>query len=174
MSGITGDAILHELAPKDDLERAGEFVVVGDWLLDTRATVSNDPSRNRAEQIGRCRSGRRLPEQERKRREPMASRAFETETSDLESFYDPRSIAIIGSSGHPRKSGGRPPADREAIVDAILRVLRLVTDHRDGISELDVNPLVVFSKGARAVDALIRGCGVRAPGPASVPAVGRG
>ena len=40
----------------------------------------------------------------------MANRAFETETSDLESFYDPRSIAIIGASGHPRKPGGRPLA----------------------------------------------------------------
>ena len=59
---------------------------------------------------------------------------------------------------------GRPPADREAIVDAILRVSRLVTDHRDDIAELDINPLVVFSKGAKAVDALIRGSGVRTPG----------
>jgi acetyltransferase len=52
---------------------------------------------------------------------------------------------------------GRPAADRAAIVDALLRVSRLVTDHRDEIAELDVNPLVVFSKGAKAVDALIRG-----------------
>jgi acetyltransferase len=51
---------------------------------------------------------------------------------------------------------GRPAADREAIVDAIARVSRLVTDHRDDIAELDINPLVVFPKGAKAVDALIR------------------
>jgi acetyltransferase len=69
---------------------------------------------------------------------------------------------------------GRPPVDLEAIVDAIMRVSRLVTDHRDDIAELDINPLVVFSKGATAVDALIRGSGVRAPGPASAVAVGRG
>jgi acetyltransferase len=69
---------------------------------------------------------------------------------------------------------GRPPADREAIVDAILKVSRLVTDHRDDIEELDINPLVVFSKGARAVDALIRGYGVREPRPASITAVVRG
>jgi acetyltransferase len=54
---------------------------------------------------------------------------------------------------------GRPPVDLEAIVDAIMRVSRLVTDHRDEIAELDINPLVVFSKGAKAVDALIRGSG---------------
>jgi acetyltransferase len=51
---------------------------------------------------------------------------------------------------------GQPPADREAIVDALLRVSRLVTDHRDEIAELDINPLRVFPNGAKAVDALIR------------------
>jgi len=69
---------------------------------------------------------------------------------------------------------GRPPADQEAIVDAILRVSRLVTDHREDIAELDINPLVVFPKGAKAVDALIRGSKERAPGPASVPSGSRG
>jgi acetyltransferase len=51
---------------------------------------------------------------------------------------------------------GRPPADREAIVDALLSVSRLVTEHPDAIAELDINPLLVFPKGAKAVDALIR------------------
>ena len=50
---------------------------------------------------------------------------------------------------------GKPPADREALIDAILRVSRLVTDRREDIEELDINPLVVFAKGAKAVDALI-------------------
>jgi acyl-CoA synthetase (NDP forming) len=49
---------------------------------------------------------------------------------------------------------GKPPADREALIDVILRVSQLVTDHRDDIAELDINPLVVFSEGAKAVDAL--------------------
>jgi len=31
----------------------------------------------------------------------------------------------------------------------------LVTDHRDDIEELDINPMVVFPKGAKAADALI-------------------
>jgi hypothetical protein len=47
-----------------------------------------------------------------------------------------------------------------------MRVSRLVTDHRDDIAELDINPLVVFSKGAKAVDALIRGSGAAASGGA--------
>jgi acetyltransferase len=51
---------------------------------------------------------------------------------------------------------GRPPVDVDAIVDAILAVSRLVTVHREDISELDINPLVVFPKGAKAADALIR------------------
>jgi acyl-CoA synthetase (NDP forming) len=61
-------------------------------------------------------------------------------------------------AGHRVLAGirGRPPADREAIIDAILRVSRLVCDHRDEISELDINPLHVFSEGAKAVDGLIR------------------
>ena len=50
---------------------------------------------------------------------------------------------------------GKPPADREALIDVILKVSQLVTDHRDDIAELDINPLVVFSKGAKALDALI-------------------
>jgi acetyltransferase len=50
---------------------------------------------------------------------------------------------------------GKPPADREALIDVILKVSQLVTDHRAEIEELDINPLVVFTKGAKAADALI-------------------
>jgi acetyltransferase len=50
---------------------------------------------------------------------------------------------------------GKPPADRDALIDTLLRVSQLVTDHRDQIDELDLNPLVVLPKGAKVVDALI-------------------
>jgi len=50
---------------------------------------------------------------------------------------------------------GKPPADIDAIVEAILRVSQLVTDYADEIEEIDINPLVVFSRGAKAVDALV-------------------
>ncbi len=50
---------------------------------------------------------------------------------------------------------GREPADVDAIVDAILRVSRLVEDHHDEIEELDINPLRVFPTGAKALDALV-------------------
>jgi acetate---CoA ligase (ADP-forming) len=52
--------------------------------------------------------------------------------------------------------GGRP-ADVDAIVDAILRVASLGADFGDRISELDINPLMVFERGrgVRAADALL-------------------
>jgi len=50
---------------------------------------------------------------------------------------------------------GKPPADREALVDTLLRVSQFVTDHGDQIDELDINPLVLLPKGAKVVDALI-------------------
>lgn len=50
---------------------------------------------------------------------------------------------------------GQPPVNREALIDVIMKVSRLVTDHRDTIEELDINPLLVFPDGACAVDALI-------------------
>lgn len=50
---------------------------------------------------------------------------------------------------------GKPPADVDAIVDVILKVSALVTDYRDSIEELDINPLVVYPKGAIAADAML-------------------
>ena len=46
---------------------------------------------------------------------------------------------------------GEKPVDLEAAVDAILRVSQLVTDFPE-IVELDVNPLILYEKGALAVD----------------------
>jgi acetyltransferase len=41
---------------------------------------------------------------------------------------------------------GEPPADRGAIVDALLRIGQLVTDFPE-IEELDINPFVVYERG---------------------------
>ncbi|MFZ1509046.1 MAG: acetate--CoA ligase family protein [Anaerolineae bacterium] len=51
---------------------------------------------------------------------------------------------------------GQPPADRAALVDALLRVGQMAVDHPQ-ISELDINPLLVMpaGQGAIAVDARI-------------------
>jgi acetyltransferase len=48
---------------------------------------------------------------------------------------------------------GEPPADHDAMVDALLRISRLVTDFPE-IVELDINPLMVFEegRGAMAID----------------------
>ena len=48
---------------------------------------------------------------------------------------------------------GKPPADKEAIVDALLRMGQLVQDFPE-IAELDINPLVVYprNQGAVAID----------------------
>jgi acetyltransferase len=52
---------------------------------------------------------------------------------------------------------GRPPADQDALVDALLAVSRLAADGEDTLAELDVNPLLVLprGRGAIAVDALV-------------------
>jgi acetyltransferase len=51
---------------------------------------------------------------------------------------------------------GAPPADRAALIDAIVRIGHLAADHPE-IAELDVNPLLVLpaGQGAIAVDARI-------------------
>ncbi|MFD8724208.1 acetate--CoA ligase family protein [Streptomyces sp. NPDC059629] len=51
---------------------------------------------------------------------------------------------------------GRPPADREALVEVILRVQRMALELGDRLAELDINPLMVLEQGqgAVALDAL--------------------
>jgi acetate---CoA ligase (ADP-forming) len=46
---------------------------------------------------------------------------------------------------------GEKPADREAMIDGLLRISQLVTDFPE-IVELDINPLMVYEKGAVALD----------------------
>src|SRR5690606_2845917 len=47
---------------------------------------------------------------------------------------------------------GAPPVDRDALVDAVLRVSELVAE-LPWIAELDINPLIVDASGAVAIDA---------------------
>ena len=47
-----------------------------------------------------------------------------------------------------------PPADIEAIVQILLNTSRLVMEHQE-IKELDLNPVMVYEKGAKTVDARI-------------------
>ena len=61
--------------------------------------------------------------------------------------------------GSPVLAGvrGKPAVDREAIVDVLLRLSAMAIDLGDRVSEIDINPLVVFSEGQGAVaaDALV-------------------
>jgi acyl-CoA synthetase (NDP forming) len=47
-----------------------------------------------------------------------------------------------------------PPADLEAITNILLNTSKLVTAHPE-IKELDLNPIIVYEKGAKTVDARI-------------------
>jgi acetyl-CoA synthetase (ADP-forming) len=49
---------------------------------------------------------------------------------------------------------GQPPADIDAIVKILLGVSKLVMEHSI-IKELDLNPIMVYEKGAKVVDARI-------------------
>jgi len=47
-----------------------------------------------------------------------------------------------------------PPADIDTIVEILLNTSKLVTEHEE-IEELDLNPIMVYEKGAKTVDARI-------------------
>ncbi|MEM5472067.1 acetate--CoA ligase family protein [Hoeflea sp. AS60] len=51
---------------------------------------------------------------------------------------------------------GKPAADMQALVDAVLAICRYATAHSDRLVELEVNPLITRVSDAIAVDALIR------------------
>ena len=61
---------------------------------------------------------------------------------------------IEGVRAYPLLKGyrGSPPADINAIVEILLATSRLVMEHSE-IRELDLNPIVVYEKGAKTVDA---------------------
>jgi len=50
---------------------------------------------------------------------------------------------------------GKPPADKKAILEVLMLLSTLVWDLKDQIKEIDLNPVLVYSQGAVAVDALI-------------------
>jgi acyl-CoA synthetase (NDP forming) len=52
---------------------------------------------------------------------------------------------------------GAPPVDVEAVVDVLVRLSLLISDHREQVAEIDINPLFVRAtgKGVVAADALV-------------------
>jgi len=72
-----------------------------------------------------------------------------TEREAEEMIHETRGVALL------RGQRGQPRADIKALCYIIVAVSRLVEDHPQ-ISELDLNPVIVRSGGAIAVDAVIR------------------
>ena len=52
---------------------------------------------------------------------------------------------------------GKNRSDIEAVINVLLRISRLAEDWKDIVSEIDINPLIVFNegKGVKAADALV-------------------
>jgi acetyltransferase len=52
---------------------------------------------------------------------------------------------------------GAPPLDVDAVADVLVRLSLLVSDHREQVAEIDINPLFVRAqgKGVVAADALV-------------------
>jgi acetyl coenzyme A synthetase (ADP forming)-like protein len=71
-------------------------------------------------------------------------------------------IAALRGAPLLRGARGAPPADEGALVDVLLRLSALVGDCPE-VREIEINPLVVLPRGARALDARVR---VAAPRPA--------
>lgn len=63
---------------------------------------------------------------------------------------------IMEVKAYPLLKGYRnmPPADIDAIIKIILNTSKLVMEHQE-IKELDFNPIMVYEKGAKTVDARI-------------------
>lgn len=69
----------------------------------------------------------------------------------LEMIHETRGVRLLEGFR------GRPPADVEALADALVRLSQLAVDLGDLIAALDINPLMVLPRGqgVRAVDALV-------------------
>jgi acetyl-CoA synthetase (ADP-forming) len=63
---------------------------------------------------------------------------------------------ITEVKAYPLLKGYRntPPSDVDAIADILLSTSRLVMEHQE-IKELDLNPIMIYEKGAKTVDARI-------------------
>ena len=82
--------------------------------------------------------------------EEVSFRVAPLTRADAEAMIDEvRSSRLLGGIR------GRPPADREGLIRALLVLSRMLVDH-PRLLEIDVNPLVVSPEGVVAVDARAR------------------
>jgi acetyl-CoA synthetase (ADP-forming) len=49
---------------------------------------------------------------------------------------------------------GKPPVDQETIVDALMKTSKMLEECPE-IRELDINPIIVYERGAKIVDARV-------------------
>ena len=54
-----------------------------------------------------------------------------------------------------RGARGKPPVERESLVQAIVTLSQIASELRDEIAEIDINPVIARDTGTTAVDALI-------------------
>lgn len=50
---------------------------------------------------------------------------------------------------------GKPAVDIDAIIDVLIKLSTLASDYPEQIQEIDINPLIVYEKGAIAADGMI-------------------
>jgi acetate---CoA ligase (ADP-forming) len=77
----------------------------------------------------------------------VAQRLLPVEAGDIAAIIDDLKVSRL-LAGYR----GRPPADRAALETAALALSRFYLDHRLRIAEIEINPLIVRSNGAVAVD----------------------
>lgn len=50
---------------------------------------------------------------------------------------------------------GKAAVDKEALIDVLLKVSTLMTEQKDLIQELDINPIIAYEKGVKTADSMI-------------------
>ena len=60
-------------------------------------------------------------------------------------------VAVVEQDGFR----GAQAADLDRLAEIVVRLSEFIADQRDGVAELDVNPIIVAGAQAVAVDALI-------------------
>ena len=64
---------------------------------------------------------------------------------------------IRAIKGYPLLAGarGKPPADLDALADALVAMSQFGAAHADRVTSVEINPFIALPKGGVAVDALI-------------------
>ena len=77
----------------------------------------------------------------------VAQRLLPVGASDVTAMIDSLKVSRL-LAGYR----GKPPADRQALETSALALARFYLDHRARIADIEINPLIVRTEGALAVD----------------------